>query len=105
MLNSVKKYQADREENTCLIREDLEAIVVENQTEKTIHKKKEKGVITIAPGENKVIIKFSLIMFLMTIYKHNFTYFFISRFQTSFWQTRILMLKHFHASIQLEDLD
>ena len=39
MLNSVKKYQADREENTCLIREDLEAIVVENQTEKTIHKK------------------------------------------------------------------
>ena len=42
------------DENTCLIREDLESILVENQSNKTIYKKKGKGVISIAPGENKV---------------------------------------------------
>ena len=55
MLNSVKTFQADRDENTCLIREDLEAIVVENKSKKSIQKKKGKNVITIQPGENKVI--------------------------------------------------
>ena len=55
MLNSVKKFQAERDENTCLIREDLEAIVVENKSKKSIQKKKGKNVITIQPGENKVI--------------------------------------------------
>ena len=73
MLNSVKKFQADREENTCLVREDLEAIIVENQTEKTIHKKRGKhSVISIQPGENKVI----------TIYKSTFTHY-------------IFLMKHF----------
>ena len=55
MLNSVKQFQADRDENTCLVREDLESIIVENKTNKTIHIKKGKeSVISIAPGENKV---------------------------------------------------
>ena len=54
MLNSVKEFQAEREENTCLIREDLEAIIVENKSKKTINKKKGKNVISIQPGENKV---------------------------------------------------
>ena len=54
ILNSVKENQADHDENTCLIREDLESILVENQSNKTIYKKKGKGVISIAPGENKV---------------------------------------------------
>ena len=54
ILNSVKENQADHEENTCLIREDLESIIVENQTKKTIYKKKGNDVISIAPGENKV---------------------------------------------------
>ena len=58
MLNSVKKFQADHDENTCLIREDLESIIVENKTEKTINKKKGNGsVISIQPGENKVLTK------------------------------------------------
>ena len=61
ILNSVKEHQASHEENTCLIREDLESIIVENQTKKTIHKKKGKGIISIAPGENKVALP---IMFL-----------------------------------------
>ena len=56
ILNSVKEHQADHEENTCLIREDLESIIVENQTNETIYKKKGKDVISIAPGENKVVI-------------------------------------------------
>ena len=55
ILNSVKKFQADHHENTCLIRDDLESIMVENKTEKYIHRKKGKGaVVSIAPGENKV---------------------------------------------------
>ena len=54
ILNSVKENQADHDENTCLIREDLESILLENQSNKTIYKKKGKGVISIAPGENKV---------------------------------------------------
>ena len=58
ILNSVKEHQADHEENTCLIREDLESIIVENQTKNTIYKKKGNGVISIAPGENKVVMKF-----------------------------------------------
>ena len=33
-----------------------ESIIVENQTKNTIYKKKGKGVISIAPGENKVAI-------------------------------------------------
>ena len=57
ILNSVKTFQADRDENTCLVREDLEAIVVENKSKKTIQKKKGKNVISIQPGENKVILK------------------------------------------------
>ena len=57
ILNSVKEHQADHEENTCLIREDLESIIVENQTKNTIYKKKGNGVISIAPGENKVVMK------------------------------------------------
>ena len=57
ILNSVKEHQANHEENTCLIREDLESIIVENQTKETIHKKKGKGIISIAPGENKVAIQ------------------------------------------------
>ena len=60
ILNSVKEHQADHEENTCLIREDLESIIVENQTEKTIHKKKGKGIISIAPGENKVVMSYDI---------------------------------------------
>ena len=62
MLNSVKKFQAEREENTCLIREDLEAIIVENKTKNTILKKKGKNVVTIQPGENKVG-NFDLLLF------------------------------------------
>ena len=33
ILNNVKEFQADRTENTCLIREDLEARIVENRTD------------------------------------------------------------------------
>ena len=87
ILNSVKENQADHDENTCLIREDLESIIVENRSNETIYKKKGKGVISIAPGENKVNlydIIYLPILFTETI--HTF-----SRYQIFFWQMKILM--------------
>ena len=56
LLNSVKQHQVDREENTCLYRQNLEIDIVENNTDSTILKKKKGGkVFSLAPGENKVI--------------------------------------------------
>ena len=44
-------------ENTCLIREDLEARIVENRTDSVIQKKKGKNnTISVQPGEGKVTI-------------------------------------------------
>ena len=57
ILNNVKEFQADHVENTCLIREDLEARIVENRTTKVMHKQKgNKTPISVQPGEGKVMI-------------------------------------------------
>ena len=57
ILNTVKEFQADQTENTCLIREDLEARIVENRTDSIIQKKKGKNnTISVQPGEGKVTI-------------------------------------------------
>ena len=57
ILNTVKEFQADQTENTCLIREDLEARIVENRTDSVIQKKKGKNnTISVQPGEGKVMI-------------------------------------------------
>ena len=63
LLNTVKEFQADHVENTCLIREDLESRIVENRTNKVI-KKKVKGKeppISVQPGEGKVHFFFNQI--------------------------------------------
>ena len=57
ILNSVKEHQAEMDEITCLFRDNMDADVVENHTNKTIVKSRKKGAkeVEIAPGENKVI--------------------------------------------------
>ena len=57
ILNSVKEHQAEMEEITCVFRDNMDADVVENHTNKTIVKSRKKGAkeVEIAPGENKVI--------------------------------------------------
>ena len=55
ILNTVREFQADQIENTCLIREDLDARILENRTDKVIHKRKGKNsAISVQPGEGKV---------------------------------------------------
>ena len=57
ILNSVKEHQAEMDEITCVFRDNMDADVVENHTNKTIVKRGKKGAteVEIAPGENKVM--------------------------------------------------
>ena len=54
ILSSVKEHQSDQQENTCLIREDLASLVVENTSKETKNVRKRGKVISISPGENKI---------------------------------------------------
>ena len=61
ILGAVREHQSKQNSNTCMIRREPEAIVVENHTNKTIKKKRnsnKKFGIDIAPGENKVPTNF-----------------------------------------------
>ena len=48
ILSSVKENQSDQQENTCLIREDLASLVVENTSKETKNVKK-RGKVYLLP--------------------------------------------------------
>ncbi len=56
-MDPVRRHQVDQASHTCLIEEDMAAMVVENQTTNVIQKKRKKAdkqAINIAPGEGKI---------------------------------------------------